>query len=194
MEKAKVLEQELNYIKDDNIRQWTKEMLELIPDYIYEVPASSSKKFHPLYARQEGGLILHIRAAVRYAQEMLRCPMWGDRYSELEKDMITSALILHDGVKSGIEKQRYSIATHPLEMVKFCKQQSNEVRNIIEEEVFNKIMNLIATHMGCYTKDYTSNRDVLEQPKTAIQKFVFLCDYTVSRPCVTHDFDVPLSK
>jgi hypothetical protein len=194
MEKSQVFELELNYIKNESIRQWTKEMLERIPDYIYEVPAASGLKHHPAYARERGGLVLHERAATRFAQEMLRCPMFGDKYSELEKDMITSALILHDGVKSGIEKQKYSIATHPIEMVAFCKQQPEEIKELIGKEVFDKIMDLIATHMGCYTKDYRSNKDVLEQPKTAIQKFVFMCDYVVSRQCITHDFDAPLSK
>jgi len=192
-EKIQCFKSELNYIKNEQIREFTTQMIGKLPDYFFEVSASSTNKFHPAFAREAGGLVLHVRAAVRFAQEMLRCPMFGDRYSDIEKDMITSALILHDGVKSGIIQQKYSIATHPLEMVTFCKQQ-DDIKEILDQESFNKIMSLIETHMGCYTQDYRSGKDVLPYPQKAIQKFVFMCDYVVSRPCVTHDFDVPLSS
>jgi hypothetical protein len=193
MGKSQVFDAELNLIKDDNVREFTKRMLEELPDYFYEVSASSSFKYHPSFAREKGGLVAHTRAAVRLAHEMFRCEMFGGKYSDLEKDMITSALILHDGCKSGIVQQKFSIATHPLEVVKFCEQK-DDIKNLIPQEVFEGIMDLIRTHMGAYNTDYKTGKEVLPLPKTVAQRFVFMMDYIVSRQCITHDFDAPLSK
>ena len=70
MDKIKAFEQELNYIKDENIRKSLEIMINYIPDYFFHIAASSTGKYHPQYALGDGGLIRHTKAAVRMAIEL----------------------------------------------------------------------------------------------------------------------------
>lgn len=42
-----------------------------LPDYFFEAPASSTGKYHPAFANEPGGLILHSLAAARYADSVM---------------------------------------------------------------------------------------------------------------------------
>ena len=42
-----VFNKELGYIKDERIRNSLKTMLNLLPEYFYQIPASSTGKYHP---------------------------------------------------------------------------------------------------------------------------------------------------
>ena len=41
---------ELDYIKDERLKDNAKIILEKLPDYFYEVQAASTGKYHPKYA------------------------------------------------------------------------------------------------------------------------------------------------
>ena len=53
MDKIKAFEQELNYIKDENIRKSLEIMINYIPDYFFHIAASSTGKYHPQYDPQD---------------------------------------------------------------------------------------------------------------------------------------------
>ena len=65
MNKTEVFKKEINYVKDENLRSDLKILIELLPDYFFEVPASSTGKYHPDFALGDGGLVRHTKAAVR---------------------------------------------------------------------------------------------------------------------------------
>ena len=67
-----VFNKELGYIKDERIRNSLKTMLNLLPEYFYQIPASSTGKYHPEFTLGDGGLVRHVRAAVRIAYELLQ--------------------------------------------------------------------------------------------------------------------------
>ena len=46
--KSDIFNKELGYIKNEKYRENAKIYLNLLPDYFYEVPASSTGKYHPL--------------------------------------------------------------------------------------------------------------------------------------------------
>ena len=94
MGKAEVFEYELSFIKNLQIKEFTIKALEILPDYFFEVAASSSGKYHPSYALGKGGLVRHTKAAVRIAIELFRCETVTGHFSDDVKDVIISALIL----------------------------------------------------------------------------------------------------
>ena len=108
MNKSLKFSKELEYIKSEKIKNACQKMIELLPDYFFEVPASSTGKYHPEYALGEGGLLRHTKAAVRIAYELLNDPCIGDKYTQDEKDLMIMALILHDGLKSGLNHEKYT--------------------------------------------------------------------------------------
>ena len=186
MNKSLKFSKELEYIKSEKIKNACQKMIELLPDYFFEVPASSTGKYHPEYALGEGGLLRHTKAAVRIAYELLNDPCIGDKYTQDEKDLMIMALILHDGLKSGLNHEKYTRFDHPIIIADYIMDNEEELG--LEVEKIEFLCDAVKTHMGSWTTDY-NGVEVLEKPKTKYQNFVHMCDYLASRKCLLVPFD-----
>ena len=186
MNKQEIFFDELNYIKDDSLRKSLGKLIELLPDYFFMEPASSTGKYHPKYALGEGGLLRHTKAATRIGYELLGDLSIGKKYTSREKDLMLMALLLHDGFKKGLVEERYTRFDHPLIASKVIMDNYEKVGLSSEDATF--ISDAIKTHMGDYTTDYNGN-EVLEKPQTKYQNFVHMCDYLASRKCLILPFD-----
>lgn len=186
MNKEDAFKIELEYIKDERVRKACLEMIKLLPDYFFNVQASSTGKYHPEYAVGEGGLLRHTKAAVRIAYELLNDACIGDKYKQVEKDLMIMGLILHDGLKHGMEESQYTVFEHPILIADYI--MDNEELLGLEVEEIEFLCDVVKTHMGPWTTDYRGN-DVLERPKTKFQNFVHMCDYLASRKCLLVPFD-----
>lgn len=184
--KTSVFKKELNWIKDSSIRGFVSQQLEKLPDYFFEVAASSTGKYHPSYALGEGGLVRHTKAAVAIAKDLLGIEMYDRRYTQQEKDIILAAVILHDGMKHGTAGSNYTVATHPTEMAEFIRADAEDM---LGTEVADVLCGAIASHMGQFNTDYKTKREILPKPRTAIQMFVHQCDYLASRKYLEVNFD-----
>lgn len=186
MNKDKYFTKELEYIKSDRIKKACLEMINLLPDYFFEVPASSTGKYHPEYALGDGGLLRHTKAAVRIAYELLADPSIGNKYTKDEKDLMLMALMLHDGLKSGMPKEKYTRFDHPILMADYIMDNEEVLGLEVNEIEF--LCDVVKTHMGEWTTDY-NGVEVLEKPKTKYQNFVHMCDYLASRKCILVPFN-----
>lgn len=186
MNREDVFKVELGYIKNDRIRHACLEMIRLLPDYFFEIPAASTGKYHPEYAQGEGGLLRHTKAAVRIGYELLQDPSIGDKYTNDEKDLMLMGLLLHDGLKCGIPKEKYTRFDHPILMADYIMDHEEVLGLEVEEIEF--LGDVIKTHMGSWTTDY-HGVEVLEKPKTKYQNFVHMCDFLASRKCILVPFD-----
>ena len=186
MNYEKLFEVELSYLKSYRIKNACLEMSKLLPDYFYEVPASSTGKYHPSYSLGEGGLLRHSKAAMRIGYELLQDPSIGDKYTSDEKDLMLMALLIHDGLKSGNPQEKYTRFDHPILMADYLMDCEESLGLEVEEIEF--LGDVIKTHMGVWTTDYNGN-EVLEKPKTKYQNFVHMCDYLASRKCLLVPFD-----
>ena len=172
-----VFNKEINYIKDERIKRSLITILKLLPDYFYEVPASSTGKYHPSFATGEGGLIRHTKVAVRIAKELLDNPSLNN-FNQNEKDLILFALTIHDGLKSGLEKSEYHLFEHPLIISNFIKENKDKLE--LTDDELNLVCRCVETHMGPWTKNYKGD-EILEAPKDKYQRFVHMCDYLSSK-------------
>jgi len=191
LDKLKVFEKEFLFIKDENIRSFAQESVKLLPDYFFEMPASTTGKYHPSYALGEGGLVRHTRSAIRILVELSRNKIF--KFTQEEFDLGICALLIHDGWKKGLALTSYSVANHP-EFAKNILEESFEDVAFITQEQFKLITDLIWTHMGQWNLDYISKKEILPIPSTPLQEFVHLCDYLASRKCLEMNFDVSLSS
>ena len=57
MEKVSVFNKEYKYIKNKDRVKDLKYLVGLLPDYFFEVPASSTGKYHPDFAASKTGTI-----------------------------------------------------------------------------------------------------------------------------------------
>ena len=186
MERIEVFKSEINFIKENRVKQSLIYMINKLPNYFFTIPAASTGKYHPAYAQGEGGLLRHSKAAMRIGYELLSNPAIGDKYTDLEKDLMLMALLLHDGLKLGLPQEKYTRFDHPILMANFVLEEADNLEVSKEEAKF--VADVIKTHMGVWTTDYNGN-EILEKPRTKYQSFVHMCDYLASRKCILLPFD-----
>ena len=130
MNKISAFKNELDYIMNPQIRKFAEMAVDSLPDYFFDIPASSTQKYHPSYALGVGGLLRHSRAAARIAIELFRTDLW--KFSEDEKDLIIAGILVHDGYKSGVIQEKYTRTDHPNILVaEFSRNE--ELRNLLSD-------------------------------------------------------------
>ncbi len=184
--KSEVFNTELNYIKDEQIRESARYLLEELPDYFYVMPASTSGKYHPHFSLGEGGLVRHTKAAVRIAVELFRDNIFNTfEYGDRTQDLIIMALLLHDGFKQGKTESGSTKIEHPLLAAEFVF--SNITKLPMKQMDTLQVRRLIASHMGPWDKDKSGNK-ILPIPRRDDEIFVHLCDYMASRNFLNINF------
>ena len=178
MNKVDTFRTEIRYIRNARLADNIKKMIELLPDYFFEIPASSTGKYHPSFALGEGGLVRHTKAAVRIGHELLENECIGNVFTNDEKDMIIMSLIMHDGCKSGLTKGVYTVVNHPSIVAKLIRDNASKLT--LSEDELKLICGMIEAHMGPYNKDFKGNT-VLPLPANKYQKFVHMCDLLASK-------------
>ena len=192
-EKLELFKKELNYILDPKIKEYTEKALCEVPDYFFEVPASSTGKYHPAYALGNQGLLRHTRSAVRIAVELLNLEMYAPFEEYNGKDLIISALILHDSYKHGTPKLEFVVAEHPLVAIGQLALNEN-LKDILPENKTTILFDNIAHHMGQFVLHPKTKQPILEKPQNKMQNFVFMCDYLASRKCIEMNFEVEVTR
>lgn len=185
MNKISVFKDELDWIVNDNIRKFAEYAIDNLPDYFFEVAASSSGRYHPPYALGSGGLVRHTKAALIIAKDLAALEMFK-KFSEEDKDLIYVAIMLHDGWKHGEAYNKHTVAEHPKVAAKYVERVNDSIEMLTDEQI-EKLSGMIASHMGEFCFDRYKN-EILPKPKNSIQWFVHLADYLASRRYLLMDF------
>lgn len=187
-EKVKIFDSILSTIENEDIRYFAEQCIETIPDYFWEVGASSTGKYHPQYALGELGLARHTCALVRFLNHILNVDCFGNKFTSREKDLMRVAGMMHDTRKSGDDeayvKNKYTKFAHPL-------LAANEIRTLIgfiSEEELELVASTIESHMGQWNTDKRS-KVLLPLPENKYQKMLHLADYLASRKDIEVLFD-----
>jgi len=186
MNKKEVFKNQIAYINKESYRTSLENLIELLPDYFFEIPASSTGKYHPKFAEGTRGLVRHTKVAVEMAKELFEIDMFKNNFSADEKDLMLVALTLHDGLKSGKIKEQYTRFDHPLLIASFVEENKDKTSFTTEEIKF--IQSVISSHMGQWNTNSYSDV-VLPKPATKYQKFVHMCDYLASRKFINVEFE-----
>lgn len=184
--KSDIFNKEINYIQNDKYKEIVKVYLNLLPDYFYEVPASSTGKYHPSFALGDGGLVRHTKVAVRMAYEIIGGKTIGDKFTSDEKDLVLVALLLHDGLKEGRIKEKFTRFDHPILMAEFIKENKDKTK--LSDEEAQLLSNMIASHMGQWNTNPYSDV-VLPLPSNKYEKIVHMCDLLASRKFIDVKFN-----
>lgn len=182
--KNDIFKTELNRISDDNIKESCSIILNLLPDYFYIIPASSTGKYHPSFSLGEGGLVRHVKVASLIAEELFNDTALSN-FDDHEKDLIRMAILLHDGFKKGKEENKYTLVEHPLIMANFIKENAGILP--MDSHDLDNVARMISKHMGPWTKN-RDGEDILEIPTAKDELFVHLCDYFASRKLLNVEF------
>lgn len=179
-DKAKIFDSLLTTFENEDIKKFAKECIETIPDYFWNVGASSTGKYHPQYALGDLGLARHTCALVRFLNHIFSIDCYKNDFTSRERDLLRVAGIMHDSRKSGNDddfmRNKFTRFNHPI-------LAADEIRTIIgfipEDEV-ELVATTIESHMGQWCTDKRSN-EVLPLPENKYQKILHLADYLASR-------------
>ena len=185
MNKVDIFKKELSYIKNKKYVECAKKIIELLPDYFFTIPASSTGKYHPEFAQGDGGLVRHTKVAVRMCYELASNNSIGHSFTSDEKDLMMIALIMHDGAKSGIPKGKYTCVDHPLIISRLIRDNKSIIG--LSDEEIDFVCSVIESHMGEWNKDFDGN-EVLPVPKNKYQRFVHMCDFLASKKFIDVSF------
>ena len=184
----------LDTFENEDIKKFAEECIDSISEYIYHVPASSSGKYHPKYALNEGGLIRHTLALLRIMNHLFSIDCVKDQFTSRERDLLRVAGLMHDTKKSGsqeeFEHNKYTKFNHPLlaadEVVRVWKAETEQT---ITPDELKIIYCAIRSHMGQFNTDKRNPGIELPTPKTKYEIIIHVCDYLASRKDIELKFD-----
>ena len=186
-ERKKLLEPILNTFENEDIKEFAIELLNNLPEYVWHVGASSTGKYHPEYSLGEGGLMRHQIAVVRFLNFFLELEQYGAGMTSRERDLMRTAALIHDGMKSGTQedytKSKYTKFNHPILMADVIRSTSG-----LDASERDFIAHCIETHMGQWCLDKKTGVE-LPKPKDEYQKLIHLADYLASRKTLIMDFE-----
>lgn len=184
--KYQIFNEEIQNIKNEDYKESLKVLLDLVPDYFYEIQAASTGKYHPEYAQGFQGLIRHTKAAFYIAKEVLSLEGMNNFFSDKEKDLMLIAILLHDTFKCGKTKEKYTRFDHPLLVGDFLKENKDKTK--FKDEDINFLTMVIASHMGQWNTSCYSDIE-LPKPNNKYEMFVHICDYLASRKAIEIKFN-----
>ena len=185
MKKSQYFEREINLIQSEGYREFVQYYLDNVtPDYFWEIGASSSGKYHPVFSQGKGGLVRHTKAVVMFAEELLRMSSYAYMREDF-KDYVIMACILHDTCKYGVteyDKDQYK---------NHARNAAFNVR-LAWDEYFDcdcpdYLYDAIKSHMGQWSEKE-------DRPFTSIDRCVHMADYMASRsfidiPAIVADYE-----
>ena len=185
-EQSKLVEPILDSIENEDLKDLCIEIINQFPEYIWEIPASSSGKYHPATDLGEGGLMRHQICATRICNYILELEQYQNRIESRTRDCMRIACLCHDGRKSGLENSGHTVHEHPILMGETVTAMVNKFPDL--ETELRVIAECIFSHSGQWT---TSSRSsvVLPKPHLEFQELVHLSDYLASRKDIEMQFD-----
>lgn len=194
MEKNKyyfMMEDEINTLSIDDIKEFGLALLGTIPEYFFNVPASSSGKFHPKNDLGEGGLVRHSITVRRMLRHILEPNGYYD-FTVREIELLELAALFHDSFKSGTQEEyEENIHTkflHPVLAANHILMESVKKRFDYDSASF--MASAIMSHMGQWNTSWRE-AGTLPLPKTPAQKALHLADYLASRTDINMDIPDP---
>ena len=188
-QQKKIVTPILESIVNEDIREFAEVLVDGLPNYIWEVGASSTGKYHPQYSLGEGGLMRHQIAVVRFLNFFFELEQYNSKFTSREMDLMRVACLVHDGRKSGeqadYEHSKFTRFEHPILMANVVRNYDGQYLKHHEIEC---IANCIESHMGQWNTDKKSS-NVLPKPENEHQCLIHLADYLASRKDLTMAFE-----
>jgi hypothetical protein len=171
-DKVKLFINELNDIKDNDLRKFAERVIENAEDYFFTIAASTTGKYHPKFDLGDGGLMRH----TRLVEYIAVCEATSRMYSEHDTDLLIIAALAHDIKKLGNNGSRHTVVSHPLIAAEYLEEMHEKYPKLISEEDLKKVCGAVKSHMGQW-----GNKDGLPLPKDDFEFALQAADYIASR-------------
>lgn len=180
------------------IKNYFKDMVATIPDYIFTMPASTTGKYHNKQQCQKYGQLIHIFMFNSILNHLLKISMYRSSISKVERDLLRCVPLFHDAFKCGkLEDYKnkttkvYSVHEHPKLAGEWVRK--TKVQHDIPPQLKETLARLCERHSGEWTTSKYSSV-VLDEPVTSLEKLVHICDYLSSRVDLTYELPPELLR
>jgi hypothetical protein len=176
----------LEHISCPSIRQFTRNWLSLMPEYVFYAPASSSGKYHPASSSGKyhpasssgkGGLRRHIINVARMMIYITELEFIQAMFETEQIDIMISACLLHDMLKSGwqedYEQNKHTRRNHPALAADAIACSKD---GLLSDDELEMLTDCIRCHMGQW-----NDNGNLPKPVCSYEFLVHLADYLASR-------------
>ena len=174
-------------LETDEVKKLAMAVIQDLPEYWYDVAASSSGKYHPAYTVGPHGLFIHSVVVLKFASYMLEIEQYKTQFKPEERDAIKLGAFCHDGNKHGTDSHGHTIFSHPIVMAESVRKYKG--KGIASDEIIEFVANLIETHMGEWNTNKREPNTILPKPTSLGQQLLHLADYLASRKDVEIHFD-----
>lgn len=161
----------VDLIENDGIRSDTVETVSrMVPDYFFEVPASSSGKYHNPFCRGTHGLWIHVLMVATAYERLARSWYAQDRITSWEYDCGRAAVLCHDLLKYGHEYNEgdHSVDNHDILAAEWIRHNA---------EMPDEVPHAVARHNGIWYDG--------PAPETDLDDLVHAADMVASTGNVT---------
>lgn len=165
----------LKYITHPQLAEFLWKAWLAAPAYFWEIPASSTGKYHPSWATEPAGLLRHTICAMYIGREL--SGTFG--LPEIERDVAVTALGIHDTLKYGVDYDLRYHDMHPYLPRSYYKKP-HDLHCIIGGDLYEAVMDAVEVHMGDMASGKWASVGKLK-PSNRVETVVHIADYIASR-------------
>jgi len=177
----------LKKIKNEEIRNFTKEVLDHAPKQFWSAPSSSSGKHHPPEDNGKGGLVTHTIKATLIAEDICRYFNLPD----IETDEVISATMLHDIQKNGIPWGDHTVDNHGLVASKWL-EIFDYPKSFYKDFMPCPIVDCVRFHMGRFADQ---PEDKMGSTSPSMQEIIVqMSDFVASREYASWLPNIPVKE
>lgn len=189
--KTNVFKSILKQFETKELREYCEDMIELVDERIFRMPASTTYKYHNETQCKYGGQCYHVLMAATIMNHILELDYIKKNIAttEIQRDGMRTAMILHDSIKTGIDYGSYTVFDHPILAKEWI--ENTKVEHDVSKEIKKYIGNLVASHSGQWNSSKRSET-LLPTPSNGAEFIVHLCDYLGSRSDLDMIYDTEM--
>lgn len=172
-----LFQKELQTFEDNgsHIREFTLYVLQEFPDYF----------FQPQTSGVESGIILHTKSAMEYVNTLFKLEYFQEKFIMTNRDIIRSAVMLHDGFQFGIQYSNRVVPEHPKISADFIMDSKWDT--FLPIFVRSAISGIVETHSGQWMDG------ILRPPSNDMEHFAHACIFLASKRSTTIDLPYNLA-
>lgn len=175
----------LDKFETGEMRSYCADMIEQIPPYIFDMPSSTTGKYHNATQCLPHGQVYHIIMFGTIMNHILSLKSIQTKFPDPERrDEMRCVPIFHDAMKCGVTKSAYTVHEHPLLAGKWVRECVTA--HDIPADAKDRIAKMCESHSGQWTTNSRS-KYVLPEPQTDEEILCHVCDILSSR----NDIDMP---
>ena len=178
-QKVAVFKPLLDKFETEEMRLYCQDMIQQIPDYIFDMPSSTSGKYHNATQCLPHGQIYHIIMFAEILNYLLSLKCNQEKFkSAQQRDAMRCVPIFHDALKCGLNGGQYTVHEHP--MIAGAWVREAQIENNIDDRAKEAIARMCERHSGEWTTSKKS-KVVLPEPENEMERMIHMCDILSSR-------------